>query len=287
MPTKHQEKKSGLRSKYRFSIYKDTSHYELFVVRISGFGILISSILFVMIIIASVTVLIAFTSLKELIPGYPDTQTRRTIVSTALKADSLEQVMKKWDWFLSNMHRILNEEAPIDLDAIFTAPGDSLGASSLSKPMRSREDSLLRQEVQQQERFSVSLRNPSQQIDGTLFFPPVKGVVSDGFSVAKNHLAIDIAAPKNSVVHAVLDGVVVFAGWTDDTGFVIQIQHNNNLLSFYKHNDKLLKKTGEQVKAGDAIALVGNTGSITTGAHLHFELWYNGTPVDPAKYIAF
>jgi len=287
MATKYQEKKSKLLSKYRFSIYNDSSHYELFVVRISGLGILISTALIVIAIIASVTFLIAFTSLKELIPGYPDTQTRRTILSNALKADSLEQVVLRWDLYLSNMQRILDNEAPIDLDAMFLAPTDSLYSPSRSRLTRSREDSLLRMEVQQQEQFSTAQRNPLQHIDGLLFFPPVKGVVSDGFNSAKKHFAIDIAAPQNSRVSAVLDGTVIFAGWTDDTGYVIQIQHDNNLISIYKHNVKLLGNVGDRVKAGTAIALVGNTGTVNTGAHLHFELWYNGTPVDPARYISF
>ena len=287
MAAKYQEKKSRLLSKYRFSIYNDSSHYELFVIRTSGLGILISTILTVMIIITSVTILIAFTSLKELIPGYPDTETRRKIVSTALRADSLEQVMTRWDGYLSNIQRIMENEKPIDIEAIFNHPADSLNASSNSRLTRSRQDSLLRKEVQQQEQFSALKRNPLQQLDGVLFFPPVKGVVSDGFSVAKKHYAIDIAAPQNSVVHTVLNGTVIFSQWTDDTGFVIQIQHDNNLISVYKHNVKLLKKTGDRVKAGDAIALVGNSGSITTGAHLHFELWHNGSPIDPAKYITF
>ena len=287
MATKHQDKKSRLRSKYRFSIYNDSSHYELFVVRITGLGILISTILTVVVIIASVTLLIAFTSLRELIPGYPDTQTRRTIVSTALKADSLERVMTRWDWYLSNMQRILEGEAPIDLDAIFITSTDSLNTSSKTRLTPSREDSLLRREVQQQEQFSALQRNPLQQLEGVLFFTPVKGVVSDGFNAAKKHFAVDIAAPINSPVHAVLDGTVTFSGWTDDTGFVLQIQHSNNLLSIYKHNAKLLLNSGDRVKAGTAVALVGNSGSITTGAHLHFELWHNGTPIDPAKYITF
>ena len=287
MAIKHQEKKNRLKSKYRFSIYNDSSHYELFVIRISGIGILISTILCIMIIIASVTFLIAFTSLREMIPGYPTTQTRRAIVSNALRADSLEQVIAQWEWYLPNMQRILNGETPIDLDAIFTTPADSLNAPLKGKSTRSREDSLLRQEVQQQERFSATHRNPLQQIDGILFFCPVKGVVSDGFNAATKHFAVDIAAPVHAVVSAVLDGAVTFAGWTDDTGYIIQVQHDNNLISIYKHNDKLLKKIGDRVKAGTPIALVGNSGSITTGAHLHFELWHNGVPVDPAKYITF
>ena len=287
MAVKHQDKKSKLLSKYRFSIYNDSSHYELFVVRITGLGILISTLLTVVVIIISVTMLIAFTSLRELIPGYPDTQTRRKIVSTALKADSLEQVMTRWDWYLSNIQRILGNETPIDLDAIFTASTDSLTPSSRTKLVPSREDSLLRREVQQQEQFGVLQRNPLQQLEGVLFFTPVQGVISDKYNVATKHYAIDISAPQNSVVHSVLDGTVAFAQWTDDTGFVILIQHYNNLISVYKHNQKLLKQAGERVKAGDAIALVGNLGTITTGTHLHFELWHNGAPIDPAKYITF
>jgi len=287
MATKHQEKKSRLLSKYRFSIYNDSSHYELFVIRTTGLGILISTAIIVVGIIASVTVLIAFTSLRELIPGYPDKQTSRTIVSNALRADSLEQVITRWELHLTNIQRIMNDEVPIDFDTIFVTTTDSLSASAIGTVTRSREDSLLRKEVQQQEQFSALQRNSVQQIDGVLFFPPVKGVVSEGFNAAKNHFATDIAAPLDAMVSAVLDGTVIFAGWTDDTGFVIQIQHDNNLISIYKHNTKLLKKTGERVKAGTPIALVGNTGSITTGAHLHFELWHNGAAIDPAKYITF
>jgi len=287
MSAKHLEKRNKLLSKYRFSIYNDSSHYELFFIRTSGLGILISTAIIVMIIIASVTVLIAFTSLRELIPGYPDKQTSRTIVSNALKADSLEQVIARWELYLINIQRIMDDEAPIDFDAIFTASTDSLSVAARGVIARSREDSLLRREVQQQEQFTAFQRNSMQQIDGILFFTPVKGVISDGFNAAKNHFAVDIAAPMDATVSAILDGTVTFANWTEDTGFVIQIQHDNNLLSIYKHNSKLLKKIGERVKAGTPIALVGNTGSATTGAHLHFELWHNGTPIDPAKYIAF
>ena len=287
MSTKHLEKKSRLLSKYRFSIYNDSSHYELFVIRTSGLGILISTLVIVMIIIASVTILIAFTPLRELIPGYPDKQTSRTIVSNALRADSLEQVIEKWDLYLTNMQRVLDDNAPIDFDSMFATPTDSLYASSKGASTRSKEDSLMRLEVRQQEQFNAFQRNSLQQIDGVLFFPPVKGVISDGFNASKSHFAIDIVAPPDATVFAVLDGTVTFAGWTEDTGHVIQVQHDNNLISIYKHNAKLLRKIGERVKAGTPIALVGNTGSVTSGAHLHFELWYNGTPVDPAKYIAF
>ncbi|MCL2501541.1 MAG: M23 family metallopeptidase [Bacteroidales bacterium] len=283
---KDSNSRSRLRSRYRFSIFNDTSHSELFVFRTSGLGALLSAILVVIVIISSVIVLISFTSLRELIPGYPDAQTQRIIVANALKADSLDRVMTQWEWQLSNIQRVLNNEAPIDLDVLFAAPSDSLDAPSRSRLGRSREDSLLRQDIVQQERFSTSVsRGSLQSLDGMLFFPPVKGIVSDNFNPATKHFAIDIAAAENAVVSAVLDGTVVLAEWTDNTGFVIQIQHDNNLISIYKHNAKLLRKSGDRVKAGDPIAFVGNSGSLSTGTHLHFELWHNGIPIDPAKYI--
>jgi len=285
---KDTKNRNKLRSKYRFSIYNDSSHSELFVYRTSGLGVIISAILVIVAIITSVTVLISFTALREMIPGYPDAHTQRTIVANALKADSLDQVITQWEWYLSNMQRVLNKEAPVDLDGLFTAPPDSLNPGARSRLGRSREDSLLRQDIVQQERFSTSSARVSpQSLDGMLFFPPVKGIVSDKFNPATKHYAIDIAAAENAVVSATLDGTVTLAGWTDDTGFVIQIQHDHNLISIYKHNAKLLKKAGDRVKAGDAVAIVGNSGSLSTGTHLHFELWHNGVPIDPVKYITF
>ncbi|MEZ7954822.1 MAG: M23 family metallopeptidase, partial [Bacteroidales bacterium] len=168
-----------------------------------------------------------------------------------------------------------------------TIKSDSANTQGISGKI-SKEDSLLRLEVMKQEQFNVgSPSNRVNQIEGLHFFPPVKGIVSDGFNLATNHPYIDIAAPANSVVSAVLDGTVIMATWTDETGFTIQIQHSNDLISIYKHNSKLLKRTGDKVKAGTAISLVGSTGTLTTGAHLHFELWYKGVAVDPAKYINF
>ncbi|MCL1974201.1 MAG: M23 family metallopeptidase [Bacteroidetes bacterium] len=288
MANKESKNNNRLRSRYRFSIFNDTSHSELFVFRTSGLGAIVGAILVIIAIITSVIVLISFTSLRELIPGYPDTQTQRSIVANALKADSLDQVITQWEWYLSNMQRVLNNEDPVDLDLLFTTPSDSLGLPVKSRQGRSREDSLLRQDIVQQERFTTSSSRVSlQSLEGMLFFPPVKGVVSDNFNPATKHYAIDIAAVENAVVSAVLDGTVIWAGWTDDTGYVIHIQHDHNLISIYKHNAKLLKKSGDRVKAGDAIALVGNAGSLSTGSHLHFELWHNRAPVDPAQYITF
>ena len=149
-----------------------------------------------------------------------------------------------------------------------------------------RSDSLLRKTVNEADRMGMTSRDMVMPIEGMHFFSPLKGVVSQGFDRAI-HPYIDITAPANSVVTSVLDGTVISAGWGDESGYTILIQHPNNIISVYKHNQKLLKKQGDHVSAGATIALVGNTGSITTGEHLHFELWYKGNAVDPTKYINF
>ncbi|HCV15530.1 MAG TPA: peptidase M23 [Rikenellaceae bacterium] len=283
------EKRNRLRSKFRFSIFNDTSHEELFVFRANGLMMLVSIALAVIFIIGSVTLLISFTPLREFIPGYPNAFTRRAIVQNAIKADSLEHTIRMWDFHLNNIQRIVSGLEPLQPENLTSAatPGDTSLKASFSQSV-SREDSLLREEVIRQEKFNLGSGNRRiEQIEGLHFFPPVKGVISNGFNIATNHPFIDIAAPANSVVSAVLDGTVVLAAWTEETGFTIQIQHENDLISIYKHNSKLLKKSGDRVSAGMAIGLAGNTGTLSSGYHLHFELWHKGVPVDPTKYIKF
>ena len=119
------------------------------------------------------------------------------------------------------------------------------------------------------------------------FFLPIKGIVTNGFNVENGHLATDIVAQPNEPVLATLEGTVTLATWSLQEGYIIMIQHNYNIVSIYKHNESLLKKQGDHVTAGEPIAIIGNTGELTTGPHLHFELWYNGTPLNPEDYIAF
>ncbi|MCK9305571.1 MAG: M23 family metallopeptidase [Bacteroidales bacterium] len=282
---KKEKKKRNIRNRYRFAIFNDTSHEELFVFRANGLAMIVSICLALIFIIGAVTVLISYTPLREFIPGYPNAQTRRAIVQNAIKADSLERVVKLWDYHLVNIQRVITGQKPLE-NIEFVEEGDTSGTAL--KRTGAREDSILREEVTRQEQFSLgSKRKSIEQIEGLHFFQPVEGVVSQSFNLATNHPYIDIAAPKNSVVSAVLDGTVISAGWSDETGFTIQIQHSNDLISIYKHNSKLLKKTGDKVKAGSAIALVGDSGSLSTGSHLHFELWHKGVAIDPAKYIKF
>ena len=150
-----------------------------------------------------------------------------------------------------------------------------------------KQDSIMRQEVKNEEMFDISSRSQRQlPIEGMLFFTPVQGVISQGYDPVI-HPYLDIAAPAGTVVKAIANGTVIFDGWSEETGYTIQIQHDGDIVSIYKHNEKLLKKTGDKVSAGSPIALVGNTGKLTTGEHLHFELWHKGESLDPTRYISF
>lgn len=279
---------SRLKTRFRVSVFNDTSHEEMFIFRASGLMVLVITALTVIFLIGSVTVLISFTPLREFIPGYPNAQTRNAIIQNALRADSLEQSIRIWDFHLHNIQRIVSGKEPLDPHQIAQEYFNSDSTKLSSEIKFSGSDSILREEVRREElAIAAQSGRKIEQIEGIHFFPPVKGVISEYYNVAINHPYIDIAAPENSAVSAVLDGTIIFAAWTEETGYTIQIQHENDLISIYKHNAKLLKKSGEKVKAGTAIALIGNTGTLSSGNHLHFELWHKGVPIDPVKYIKF
>ncbi|MEG0518032.1 MAG: M23 family metallopeptidase [Bacteroidales bacterium] len=287
MAIKKREKINKLSNKFRFSIFNDTTHEELFVFRANGLLSLLTIILGVVFLIGSVTVLISFTSLREFIPGYPSAESRRTLIQNTLKLDSLQNKVNIWRLQLANIQRIATGKEPLHIDSILNLSGnkDSLFAQNGSF---AKDDSLLRLTVLKEEQFNLSANKQKiEQIEGLHFFPPVKGIVTEEYNVAINHPYTDIAAPENSVVSSVLNGTVIAADWNDENGYVIQIQHDNNLVSIYKHNAKLLKKQGDKVSAGTPISLVGNTGTLSNGFHLHFELWHKGEPINPAEYIKF
>ncbi|MFP4555344.1 MAG: M23 family metallopeptidase [Bacteroidales bacterium] len=275
-----------LKSKYRLSIYNDQTFEEVWFMRLSRLNVISviggSSIL----LIAVVTLLIAFTPIREFIPGYPDGTTRRHIVQNALKADSLEREIQQWKIYLGNLHSILRGERPDDKESL---PDTSIRYKEIQFS-RSLEDSLLRLQIESEELYNLSLtdtRTNNEKLTSLHFFPPVKGMVTNPFNAKTGHFGVDIVAPPNEVIVAISNGTVTLSSWTLETGYVIQIQHDDNLLSVYKHNSKLLKRSGAQVKAGEAIAIIGNSGELTTGPHLHFELWHNGTPINPEQHIVF
>ena len=188
--------------------------------------------------------------------------------------------------YSENLRNVLAGEEALKIDSILISTSNTAGSEADITELMKR-DSALRHGVMEEEQFGISARKHRDlPIEGMLFFTPLKGVVSQGYDQAI-HPYVDITAPSGSVVKAVLDGTVIFSGWSADAGHTIQIQHDGDIVSIYKHNEKLLKKTGDKVSAGTPIALVGNTGEMTTGAHLHFELWHKGETVDPTKHISF
>ncbi len=267
-------------------VFEEESHEQKVSIKTSGLGVLLSITGTVLVLIVGVSLLIMFTPIREFIPGYPTPQTRNAIINNALRADSLERVIHLWEIHLENMQRVLSNQTPLAPEEILSQ-GSQPPVSTIAGA-RSKEDSLLRMVAEQEDRQSQSdLSGKDFRIEGLHFFTPVKGVVSASFDPAEDHYAVDIAAPENAVISAVLDGTVNFATWTDEFGYVLQIQHENNLLSIYKHCAQLYKKVGDQVTAGSAVAVVGKAGAFSTGYHLHFELWHQGVALNPMDYINF
>jgi len=289
--TKQNQHKSGDRKKnwrqvFRFMIIHDKSLKEVFTIRFTKLEASVYLGLLVLAIITLTTVIIFFTHVRELVPGYPDSYMRRNIVMNAILLDSLENELRMRDRYFENIRAIISGEEPDS----FLVTRDTNTSMRQIEFTRSPEDSLLRHQIEVEERFSLSLTESAEinrDISNLFFVPPVQGIVVNSFNAAENHYGTDIVAPPRELVKATLDGTVIMAAWTLETGYVIQIQHDHDLVSVYKHNRELLKQTGNVVKAGDAIAVMGNLGEYSTGPHLHFELWHKGIPVDAEEYIAF
>lgn len=281
---KHNKDKK--RSNFRLAIIDDKSHEHLFALRFTRTSGFVAIVTIVVILCALIYSAIAYTPIRTFIPGYPDAHIKRVAIQNAIKVDSLERVIFRWEMYSENLKRVLAGEEALKIDSILiNTTATAVNETELAGLMK--KDSMLRQGVIEEEQFGISARKQRDlPIEGMLFFTPLKGVVSQGYDSAI-HPYVDIAAASGSVVKAVLDGTVIFTGWSADTGHTIQIQHDGDIISIYKHNEKLLKKTGEKVSAGTPIALVGNTGEMTTGPHLHFELWHKGETVDPTKHISF
>ena len=270
----------------RVTVGDDTTHEELFHFKTTkgNFRLVVTAI--VLAIIAGTYCLTAYTPVRRTIPGYPSNETRRKAMENLIKIDSLENVIGMWSYQMTNIQRIVSGKSPIPIDSLAVTPSSS---DENIRGLYAENDSLLREEVRRQEQFNISLPENStiSQIEGLHFFTPVKGIITEPYDKAGGHPYVDIAAETGTMVYAVLSGTVISALWNDEVGYVLEIQHDNDIISIYKHNDRLLKKVGETVKAGTPVAQVGNTGTLSTGSHLHFELWHKGTPIDPTLYINF
>lgn len=274
-----------LRNKYRLVILNDDTFEEKLSLKLSRLNVFfIVGFLFVFLITAT-ALLISLTPLREYIPGYSSTALRRKAFELSLATDSLERQLQYNQRYLLNIKNII-EGKPV-VNFADTAMSDSMVTAELSKTV-SKEDSMFRLMVEEEEQFNLASTNRDEiTLKNFSFFTPVKGLITNPFNPRENHLGVDVVARKNEVVKSCQDGIVVFSEWTAETGYALMIQHRGNFISVYKHNSSLLKEQGENVKAGEPIAIIGNSGELTTGPHLHFELWYDGNPVNPENYISF
>jgi murein DD-endopeptidase MepM/ murein hydrolase activator NlpD len=286
---KEQKKKSlakRLKDKFRLIVYNDSTFEEIWYLRLTRMNIIILTGSLVVLVVVGIFALTAFTGIRQLIPGYPDENLRRTIHINAVRLDSLENEIRMRDQYFQNIRSLVAGQEPPNPVSI----GDTNMEPVAVEFTKSVDDSLLRLQIEQEEQYNLLTLSDQQDptdLAGIHFFAPIRGLVTLPFNASENHFGTDIVAAPNEVVKATLDGTVIMDAWTVETGYVIHIQHENNLVSVYKHNSELLKQSGNIVKAGDAIAIIGNSGELTTGPHLHFELWHNGTAIDPQSYIVF
>ena len=285
---KNDKKKSNWRDKYRFSVINDTTFEEVWRIRLTQYNAFLLITFLVLFFIGATTSLIAFTNLREFIPGYPDVTMRRNILMSAIRLDSLDKELALRDKYFANLNEIISGKKPTDIYSVQNANRNYGAISFKNTP----EDSALRAQIENAERYNLTLGPTSPEsvtsLAGLHFFPPVKGIISGRFDIHLKHFGTDIVTKPKSPVSAVLDGTVIFTGWTMETGYVIEVQHSNNIVSVYKHNASLLKETGDLVRAGEPISIVGDSGELfTSGPHLHFEIWYKGSPLDPEKHILF
>ena len=274
-----------LKYKYKLSVINETSYEEVFNFRLSQLHVLTALSVLAVILVVLTILLIAFTDLREFIPGYPDGNMRQMIAQNALRVDSLENELLKRDRFFKSIRLVLNGGDTTSLER--SREDTARYRNDTIRFQISEQENEFRAAIEERERFNLSLGMKEQNHDYYHFFPPVEGIVTQSFDEKKRHYGTDIVAKANAKVAAVLDGVVIFTDWTVKTGYVIQVQHTNDLISVYKHNSILLKKQGDYVRAGEVLGVVGNTGEESSGPHLHFELWRAGNPLNPQNFIKF
>ncbi|NBU35970.1 MAG: M23 family metallopeptidase [Bacteroidetes bacterium] len=290
--------RENLKNKFRLVIMNEDTFQEIasFKLTLFNFYLLGSSILVSVGFLA--LLFIAITPIKRYLPGYGLGSSSEEVLSLMRKVEEVENEMSAQRIYLNNVKRMLTgdvetvEDVPVPEKNLLN---NLVNLEEKNLVVPSEEDNQLRKEVElenignlaKRSRYALKGKSEDMPIEGVFFVNPVKGEITSQFDLKKNHFGVDIVAPKNTAIKAALAGYVFLADWTLETGHTIGIQHTNNLITFYKHNAALLKKVGTFVKAGEAIAIIGNTGTKTEGPHLHFELWYKGIVMDPTDFISF
>jgi len=270
---------------YLLMIIDEESFEEQSQIRVSRLKVFILSMLFLGMFSGLVFSFIAYTPLKTYIPGYDSSELRKKAIQNLFLTDSLITLYNQNILYLNSIRESLTEEISFQESEIFYEPQDenTKAQQFFSKPIL--EDSLLRAFVIQQDKYSPKVNGESEI--NTFLFPPVLGPISNPFNIDESHYAVDIVVEENTPIKSIADGTVIFSEWTAETGFVIILEHNLGILSVYKHNESLSKQQGDAVLGGEVIAIAGNTGELSTGFHLHFELWIDGYPMNPENFFNF
>ena len=287
MPKKKKEKKIAkkLLHKYRLVILNEDTFEERLSFKLTRLNVFVLGSITAIFLIVATTILIAFTPLREYIPGYSSTALKLKATELNYKTDSLQQVLAMNERYFSSIKRVLEGDVStveFNRDSIIAAAQADTTEINLAP---NKADSLLREKVDKEDKYN--LFESATTAANFVLFPPVNGTISEEYDAEKKHYAVDIVVPKDSPIKSTADGTVIFAEWTAETGFVVIIEHAQGLLSVYKHNATITKSQGDLVKAGEVIATAGNTGEFTTGPHLHFELWSDGYPINPTNFIDF
>jgi len=273
-----------MRFKYKLSFLNENTLEEVFTFRISRLSGLLTFVIFAVFLITLTAIVIITTPIRNYLPGYLDSEIRQEIIVNALRTDSLQQELYVQSKYLNNVNAILRGDMEVDNIREI----DSISDNTQLNLEKSKQTAEFMRNYEEEEKYNLNVMYTSQILpDNMFFYKPVKGIISSTFDFREKHYGIDIAAKAKDPVLAVMKGTVFYTGFDANFGYVINIQHSNGFVSIYKHNAQLLKKEGDEVNGGEVIALVGSTGSLSTGDHLHFELWYKGKAVDPCEYINF
>ena len=283
--TKFKQFWQKMRLKYKFTFFNEGTLEEVWSIKLSHLSTLIGLGVFSILVFIVTSLIIIKTPIRNYLPGYLPVEVREEIIQNALRTDSIEQIISTQALYLSNIQGILN--GTMSIDSIHKVDSMARMGDQFDIETSEKEKNFITS-FEAEEKYNLSVLTPQKPLaEGVFFFKPVKGVISSEYDKKKKHYGVDLVAAKNEHILSTLDGTVIFTGDDPDYGQTIQIQHTNGFVSIYKHNNHLFKKVGDTVVAGEAIAVIGNTGELSTGPHLHFELWYNGRSVNPAEYIAF
>ena len=284
---KKKEKKftKKLLHKYRLVILNEDSFEERFAIKLTRLNVFVLTSLSAILLVFFTILLIAFTPLREYIPGYSSAKLKKEASMLNYKTDSLVREIESKQRYYASIKKVLTGEVStveFNRDSVIEAAKNDPEVLQITT---NKPDSLLREKVEKEDKYNL-FEDTSDQ-NNIVLFPPVNGSISQNYNLKDKHYAVDVVVATNTPVKATADGTVIFAEWTVETGYVVIIEHNQELISVYKHNSAITKSQGDLVKAGEVIAMSGNTGELSTGPHLHFELWSKGYPVNPTNFIDF